>query len=83
MGVLPSTVDPRLLLFDIPGQGNKTKEARGNVIHVAVCPECKSVHPHDYHCKNFSCPVCYPFASLQEAERAANKTFGVLKSLEK
>jgi hypothetical protein len=83
IGVLESTVDKRLRLFDIPGQGNKTKEGCGHVIHVSVCPECRSVHPHDYHCKNFSCPVCYPFAALQGAVRAAKKIVGVEAELRK
>lgn len=81
IGVLPLEIDQRLLLFDIPGQGNKTKEGCGHVIHVGVCPDCKKVHPHDYHCKNFSCPVCYPFAALQGSDRATKKMFGVLGEL--
>jgi hypothetical protein len=75
--VKPSNIDERLLLFDIPGQGNKTKSYCGHVSYAEACPSCKMVHPHDYHCKNYACPVCYPFASLQGAERAASKINGV------
>lgn len=75
------SVDKRLLLFDIPGQGNKTKDYCGHKKHVDVCPCCNKAHPHNYQCKNYACPVCYPFAAMQGADRAATKMFEVKEEL--
>jgi len=69
--------------WKIPGLGQQTKAKCGTVIGAHVCPTGLGGHPSQllgYHCKNFNCPVCYPWAAMQGAHRAADRIFGGLKA---
>lgn len=69
----------------IPGLGEK-KAKCGSVIGAHVCPTGLGSHPSQllaYHCKNFNCPVCYPYAAAQAGHRIADRLFGGLQAYRK
>jgi hypothetical protein len=67
----------KVLAYLIPGKGKKTKDHCNTVTGVNYCPNGHTVEPISYHCKNWNCPECFPWAASQAARRAADRLTGV------
>lgn len=74
------------LNWKIPGLGEQTKEKCGCITGAHVCPSGLGAHPvkyQAYHCKNFNCPVCFPWAAAQAARRSSDRLFGGVQAYKK
>jgi Zn finger protein HypA/HybF involved in hydrogenase expression len=72
----PSTDLGSNISFFIPGSAEKTNEYCNTITSADYCHTCHKVEPKHYHCKNFSCPECYPWAASRAARRAADRLKG-------
>lgn len=62
--------------YSLPGWGRKSSPHCNTVRSADYCATCHKVEPHYYHCFNWDCPECYPWAASRAATRAADHLHG-------
>jgi len=76
--VYPSTGFEPLLNYLIPGLGTKTNNKCNTIVGADYCPNGHTLQPIAYHCKNWNCPECFPWAASRAARRVSDRLDGVL-----
>lgn len=65
-----------MVFLPVAGFGSVTNPLCNTVTSADYCPDCHKVDVRHYHCKNWECPVCYPWTAARAGKRAADRLNG-------